>query len=162
MTPKERDRIFDDYWKNAKMMKDFYKVWDDHKIIRAKQLIFLGAKSTYDLLNDIAASMELAERWGIPLHELKKRCLSILNSKGEEYSGNQDIHKNFKEIGAQLRIDPLSVLYVYKAKHIYSLQKIAETGKSTEPTIDRLADDINYAVLAITYLIERGLSDEDN
>ena len=87
---------------------------------------------------------------------LKEHCFKLLDGKGLEYSqGTSDVNSNFKRVGSALGLDPLTVAYVYGAKHFDSITNYVKTRKITsdEPIEGRIADLINY-LLIFACLIE--------
>jgi hypothetical protein len=87
---------------------------------------------------------------------LDERCHPVMASKGEEYSrGETDCNSNFKRVGAAVGAHPITICYVYLAKHLDSIASYVKTGevKSDEPIESRIGDAINY-LLIMASLIE--------
>jgi len=88
---------------------------------------------------------------------LKDHCLSVMNSKGADYSrGELDVNSNFKRVASALDLDPLTVAYIYMAKHFDSISSYVKTRKisSGEPIEGRLGDLINYALILASLIEE--------
>lgn len=79
---------------------------------------------------------------------------SLLVVKGGEYAGSEDRLANFKRGAGLTGVKPLTVLFIYLAKHydaISSYVRNMQTGKEqklSEPIEGRLDDLINYCILA--------------
>lgn len=77
----------------------------------------------------------------------------IVNTKGREYSGDQDRLRNFKEGGSRTGVDPRTVLWVYLDKHYASItqyikdQQEGVVRKLSEPIEGRIDDAILYLML---------------
>lgn len=89
------------------------------------------------------------------------RQISLLEGKGQEYSGPDDALANFKRLGASLALRPETVLLVYATKHWDSITSYvrnlsAETAPVlSEPIEERLADLCNYMMLLQGLIAER-------
>lgn len=87
---------------------------------------------------------------------LAKHTVSVMAGKGKEYSrGEDDVNSNFKRVGQSSGLDPLTVAYVYAAKHWDSISNYVKNRNtpSGEPIEGRLGDLINY-MLILASLIE--------
>ena len=85
-------------------------------------------------------------------------CLGLLRDKGMEYSrGEADVNSNFKRVAEAVGSDPVTVAYVYLAKHLDSIANFVKTRQtpSGEPIEGRLMDAVNYLAI-IGALIEEG------
>lgn len=100
--------------------------------------------------------MTSAERAKFVEQFLSEHCLKVMTGKGAEYSrGELDVNSNFKRVAGSIGSDPLTVSYVYAAKHWDSISNYVKTRTipSGEPINGRLGDMINY-MLILASLIE--------
>lgn len=86
---------------------------------------------------------------------ISQQTTQLLISKGREYAGDDDRLANFKRGAALTGVDPLTVLFIYMSKHYDALSTYVrdrQRGETmpalSEPISGRLADLINYCVLA--------------
>ena len=90
---------------------------------------------------------------------LFSKCADIATAKGNEYSGLEDAHMNFKRLGHKLGLPPEKVLMVYLTKHMDSIDSFIRSGLDsshlTEPIEGRIIDAITYLSL-LAALIETG------
>ena len=103
----------------------------------------------------------------LKLRSKKYKAISeIMDSKGKEYSGNDDRLANFKRNGANLGLNPESIWAVYCGKHIDSLmtfirelqkgRKLADIESSlSEPIDGRILDIQTYLILLQGLINER-------
>jgi len=93
------------------------------------------------------------EKFRLFFNELVKDELKLIESKGIEYSGEEDRFRNFKRIGNELDISPEKICFVYLRKHIDGildyLNKLdsGEEIVQSEPIIGRIHDARNYLAL---------------
>ena len=89
------------------------------------------------------------------LPEIKK----IRMSKGINYSGKEDYLKNFKTIGEELNISPEKVLWIYLRKHMDAIRSYIkeEYVDDTETIESRIYDAINYLLLLLGIVLEKGI-----
>lgn len=83
-------------------------------------------------------------------------CRPVMETKGEEYSrGEADCNSNFKRVAEGVGSDPVTICYVYLAKHLDSIANFVKTGatKSEESIEGRIGDAVNY-LLILASLIE--------
>ncbi len=91
--------------------------------------------------------------------ELFKKCQAVSNSKGNEYSGTEDTHANFKRLSKKLDIPKEKVLMVYLTKHLDSIDSFIRSGCNTE----NLTEPIEGRIMdAIVYLSLLGAMIQDN
>lgn len=90
--------------------------------------------------------------------------VKLLDTKGTEYSGEEDRFRNFKDIAAELDMHPAFVAWVYFKKHLDSIKNyIKNIGNEeykanlSEPIIGRFNDARNYLAL-MAGIIEEGKS----
>ena len=87
--------------------------------------------------------------------ELFNDCQKMATSKGNEYAGTENTHKNFIRLGEKLDLPPEKVLMVYLTKHLDSIDSYVKGGMDpkelTEPIRGRVIDAINYLVLLAAY-----------
>lgn len=80
--------------------------------------------------------------------ETLKKCAEIRDSKGKDYSDNDDRFSNFKVIAELLGLTPLQVWAVYYLKHVIAIMTFVKTGElASEPIESRFHDTINYDLL---------------
>ena len=76
------------------------------------------------------------------------KILEINKTKGEEYSGANDVCKNFKRQAEMLDIDPKLVWAVYVNKHWDAIMSHVKNGiVFSEPIEGRIYDTILYLLL---------------
>lgn len=90
-----------------------------------------------------------------------ERCLKTLESKGADYSGQEDSLANFKRNADRLGMTKYQVWAVYAAKHIDSVFNSIKRDPDqpqveSEPLSERIVDIINYM------MILHALLEEDN
>jgi hypothetical protein len=84
------------------------------------------------------------------------RCLKIMKSKGDVYSGDVDKLKNFKDVAKDAGITILQAWIVFFNKHYRSI--LAWCGgdyRDSEPISGRIDDAINYLLLLVGILMEK-------
>lgn len=84
------------------------------------------------------------------IENLINDCLGLLADKGAEYSrGEADVNSNFKRVAEAIGSDPVTVAYVYLAKHLDSIASYVKTREtpSGEPIQGRIQDAINYLAI---------------
>lgn len=88
--------------------------------------------------------------------ELFQDCAGTATSKGNEYSGLEDTHANFKRLADKLDMPAEKVLMVYMTKHLDSIDSYIKSGMKndtlTEPIRGRIIDAINYLSLLAAYI----------
>lgn len=88
------------------------------------------------------------KEFDVVAQELLDLAASIRNSKGKDYSENNDRLSNFKNIAKELGVKPSLVWAVYFRKHIDAIMKHTREGQTeSEPIEGRLADVLNYILL---------------
>lgn len=100
--------------------------------------------------------MEFKERAEFIKSFIDKHVHPVMAAKGEEYSrGEEDCNSNFKRVAEAVGGDPITICYVYLAKHLDSIASYVKTGevKSDEPIEGRIGDAVNY-LLILASLIE--------
>lgn len=81
---------------------------------------------------------------------LDEYCLKVMGAKGAEYSrGETDVNSNFKRVADAVGSDPVTIAYVYLAKHLDSIANYVKTRNtpSGEPFEGRLGDAVNYLMI---------------
>lgn len=84
------------------------------------------------------------------IDDFMANCLGLLTNKGAEYSrGETDVNSNFKRVAAAIGSDPVTVAYVYLAKHLDSIANFVKTREtpSGEGIQGRLHDAVNYLAI---------------
>ena len=80
----------------------------------------------------------------------------LLRKKGQEYSGKEDRHSNFKRLGLQLKLDPEKILWVYFTKHIDGiLSYLNGEYMGSEPIRGRIEDARNYLALLASMIEDK-------
>lgn len=88
------------------------------------------------------------KEFDVVAQELLDLAASIRNSKGKDYSEDNDRLSNFKTIAKELGVKPSLVWAVYFRKHIDAIMKHTREGQTeSEPIEGRLADVLNYILL---------------
>lgn len=92
-------------------------------------------------------------------NEVFNKCLALLQSKGEAYSGKEDSLSNFKENGRKLNMSKYQVWAIYANKHIDSINNAIKYDAyspvdATEGLSGRIIDAINYLVILEALLYE--------
>lgn len=97
------------------------------------------------------------------VERIHKETTELLIVKGREYAGDTDRLANFKRGSALTGVDPLTVLFIYMSKHYDALATYVRDNQTSatmpvlsEPITGRLADLINYCVLAWALIEEKG------
>ena len=90
---------------------------------------------------------------------LIKDCLNLLRSKGQAYSGNDDVNSNFKKVAELLGLSKYQVWNVYFNKHIFSINNAIKDNPinpqdRTEGLYGRIIDAINYLIILASLLQE--------
>lgn len=86
------------------------------------------------------------------LHKLEKE---ICATKGKEYSNSEDRLANFKRVGTELAISPLSVAYVYLKKHLDSISFATKNDEVISESFEsRILDARTYLALLYALYIE--------
>lgn len=93
--------------------------------------------------------------------------IPILETKGPDYSSNDDINSNFPTAAERMRegIDKYDVWHIYFHKHMSALETWLEDKKvKSEPIEGRIADIINYLIILWSMAIDDGMMKwpEDN
>ena len=105
--------------------------------------------------------------------KLRKNLKHIRDSKGKEYSHDQDTLDNFKRNANRLGGTPEGTLMVYAVKHIDSIcrfvtqlnsgKKLEDIEKElSEPIFGRIEDAINYLSLLYALIHERKEKNKKN
>lgn len=77
--------------------------------------------------------------------ETNARCQGINRTKGNDYAGDEDALRNFKEVAARTGMTPLQCWGVYFSKHIMAIETFISDGKvESEPIGGRIDDCITY------------------
>jgi len=80
----------------------------------------------------------------------------IGETKGREYTIDNDRLDNFKRIGQELGLDPKMVLWVYLKKHLDSIAFYIKSGKALSESIDSRIKDARVYLALLRGLIEEG------
>ncbi len=88
------------------------------------------------------------EKYNELVDSARKRLDGILKVKGHDYSGEVDRLANFKRVGENLGIMPVTALATYMHKHWDSIMTFVREGKLQSEPIDGRLDDLhNYLYL---------------
>lgn len=95
--------------------------------------------------------------------DLFSKCLKILESKGQAYSGNEDALANFKINGERLNLSKYQIWSVYFNKHIDSINNAIKYNPNkpedkSEGLQGRIIDAINYLIILQALLEEDELN----
>lgn len=102
--------------------------------------------------------MQFNERAEYIENFIDTHCRPVMATKGEEYSrGETDCNSNFKRVSEAVGSDPITVCYVYLAKHLDSIASFVKSGevKSDESIESRIGDAINYLFIMASLIEER-------
>ena len=89
--------------------------------------------------------------------ELLPKCMDIMKSKGEAYSGLEDKLGNFKRCSILAGTTIEKAWFIYFVKHFDALSSyIRGEYKDSEPIEGRIQDLINYLFLLYGIIKERG------
>lgn len=96
------------------------------------------------------------------VERIRKETTELLVVKGREYAGDADRLANFKRGASLTGVDPLTVLFIYMSKHYDALATYIRDNQAgdtmpvlSEPITGRIADLINYCVLAWALIEEK-------
>jgi hypothetical protein len=82
---------------------------------------------------------------------LLKEAKQVRETKGYDYSGLEDVNRNFKEGAKRLGMTPEQILGVYLDKHLDSIHTFIKDGDvKSEPIRTRIVDAINYLLILPT------------
>lgn len=92
---------------------------------------------------------------------LYNECLETMKKKGADYSGADDVNRNFKETAKALNLTPRLVWAVFVKKHIDAVSNaVARNPEAPERCAESihssLVDIINYCIIFLTF-IEEGI-----
>lgn len=93
------------------------------------------------------------------LEPLFDECRNLLNTKGKDYSGNNDRFLNFKHNGTRLGMEKYQIWAVYFAKHIDAIFNAIkdnpyEPKTNSEAIETRVQDAICYLALFYGMMLE--------
>ena len=102
--------------------------------------------------------MTLQERSEL-FEDICRDCQSILNGKGEDYAGNDDANRNFKQVGYTLGLTQFQTWAVYFNKHVDAVNNAIKKNpdypeRKAESIRESLHDIINYAVIMESLLVD--------
>jgi len=85
------------------------------------------------------------------------KCECIRNTKGKNYSGDDDCLANFKKTGQRLNLDPMVVLLVFLEKHMDAIYSYVNGTYTDDGELIeyRVCDAINYLLLLLGLLNEK-------
>ena len=75
---------------------------------------------------------------------------TMADNKSREYAKDADRLANFKEVSAQIGIDPLAVAGVYWYKHVAAVQTFIRrvaSGESVADVVESLSEDIEGRIM---------------
>jgi hypothetical protein len=71
--------------------------------------------------------------------------------KGHDYSGHENVNRNFEEAAQRLNLTPKQVIGVYLDKHLNAIHTyIREGDVKSEPIKSRIQDARNYLLMLLT------------
>ena len=85
-----------------------------------------------------------------------EKILEINKTKGEEYSGVDDVCKNFKRQAELLNLDPKLIWAVYVNKHWDAIMSHVKSGKVLSEPIENRIDDVILYLLLYKAIIKDG------
>jgi len=108
--------------------------------------------------------MELQKRNEIICKFFQTYCLDVLKGKGEDSSGgSNDANKNFKEAIINDKVDDVDVWFIFYSKHYNRMKNfVSKRIKLKESIIETIVDLVNYPLILLTILIEKGIINEDD
>lgn len=84
------------------------------------------------------------------------KCKHVLNSKGKDYTFNNEAFGELKDTAKDLGISPEKVLWVYAKKHYSAIKNYVHSGKlESEPIEMRIVDFANYMALLFALIQEK-------
>lgn len=99
------------------------------------------------------------------LTQTAEHLWTLTDSKGAEYAHDADQLANFKRLGAQLHLEPTTVLMVYMQKHLDAIAAYVSAVQNdsipilSEPIHGRIDDAILYLVLLKALILDLNLPD---
>jgi len=79
---------------------------------------------------------------------LVKEEQELLDKKGQEYSGKENRFRNFQDLGKELDMDQMKILWIYFSKHLDSIRSyLRGEYRGSEPIRGRIQDARNYLAL---------------
>lgn len=88
--------------------------------------------------------------------EIYKFCRSTHVSKGNDYSGTEDVLSNFKRSAKKYGTTPEQVLGILMDKHNMAIERyIQGITLKGEPVEEKILDNINYLGLLLCLLYEK-------
>ena len=88
--------------------------------------------------------------------KMVKEERDLLHRKGQEYSGKEDRHANFKRLASQLKLSPEKILWIYLTKHLDGiLSYINGDYAGSEPILGRIEDARNYLALLAGMIVDK-------
>jgi len=80
----------------------------------------------------------------------------VLDTKGNDYRGDEDALANFKAVGFRNGLTSWQVWGVYFGKHIMAIERFIASGKlESEPIEERITDAQNYLMLLLALVKEQ-------
>lgn len=86
--------------------------------------------------------------------EIFDNCYNILNTKGKEYSRDNDRFSNFKSCAKEANVSIYQVFLIFMKKHFDAISHYCRGEKqySNEDIESRIFDMINYLILLYTMI----------
>ena len=95
------------------------------------------------------------------IQKVLQGCMNIMNSKGRDYAGTEDVLRNFKLVSKILKISPRQVLGVHMLKPAFPILRcLLGEPIHSEPIEERIKDVINFLLLLYCMLVEEGVIKE--
>lgn len=80
--------------------------------------------------------------------DILKEAKDLREKKGYDYSGIEDVNRNFKDGAVRLGMKPEQILGVYLDKHLDAIHTFIKDGEvKSEPIRTRIVDAINYLLI---------------
>lgn len=87
---------------------------------------------------------------------LLQDATKLLDQKGFDYAGDEDVLKNFKQNAERLGMVPDQIWAIYFMKHIDAILTYTRNGEVKSEAIEgRVIDAINYLILFAALLEEK-------
>ena len=102
------------------------------------------------------------EKFRIMLAKMHNQEVETCQTKGREYSGDDDSLDNFKRLSFELDETPEKILWVYLKKHLDAIVSYIREGKtySTETIQSRIMDSRLYLALLQGLIVDRAETQE--
>ena len=90
--------------------------------------------------------------------EFFEACIDLQETKGKDYTTDDEAFKDLKEEAEAMGVEPEQVLWIAMNKHYKAVRRFCRDGQTeSEPIESRLKDLANYVSLIAALLAEREL-----